>query len=125
MLLNLLAVAVGGAIGACTRYLVSGWAAGRFGAEFPMGTLIVNIVGCFIIGAFLTITTERLIVSPYWRLIIAVGFLGGLTTFSSFGYETLRLIEASDLTQAFWNVALNLGVGLGATWLGIVGARLI
>ena len=125
LLMNLLVVAIGGAIGACTRYLVSTWAAGRFGAEFPMGTLIVNIVGCFIIGAFFTITTERLIVSPYWRLIIAVGFLGGLTTFSSFGYETLRLIEASDLTQAFWNVALNLGVGLGATWLGIVGARLI
>lgn len=125
MLLNLLAVAIGGAIGACTRYLVSGWAAGRFGAEFPMGTLIVNIVGCFIIGVFLTLTTERLIVSPYWRLVVAVGFLGGLTTFSSFGYETLRLVEEADILPAFLNVALNLGVGLGATWLGIVGARLI
>ena len=121
----MLAVAVGGAIGACTRYLVSGWAAGRFGAEFPMGTLIVNIVGCFIIGVFLTLTTERLIVSPYWRLVVAVGFLGGLTTFSSFGYETLRLVEEADILPAFLNVALNLGVGLGATWLGIVGARLI
>ena len=125
MLLNLLAVAIGGAIGACTRYLVSAWAAGRFGAEFPMGTLIVNIVGCFIIGVFMTLTTERLMVSPYWRLVFAVGFLGGLTTFSSFGYETLRLVEEADLLQAFWNIALNLGVGLGATWLGIVGARLI
>jgi len=125
MLLNLLAVAIGGAIGACTRYLVSVWAAGRFGSEFPMGTLIVNIVGCFIIGVFMTLTTERLMVSPYWRLVFAVGFLGGLTTFSSFGYETLRLVEEADLLQAFWNIALNLGVGLGATWLGIVGARLI
>jgi len=123
--LNLLAVAIGGAIGACTRYLVSVWAAGRFGSEFPMGTLIVNIVGCFIIGVFMTLTTERLMVSPYWRLVFAVGFLGGLTTFSSFGYETLRLVEEADLLQAFWNIALNLGVGLGATWLGIVGARLI
>lgn len=125
MLLNLLAVAVGGAIGACTRYLVSGWAAGRFSAEFPMGTLIVNIVGCFIIGVFMTLATERLMLSPYWRLVLAVGFLGGLTTFSSFGYETLRLVEEADLLQAFWNIALNLGVGLGATWLGIIGARLI
>ncbi|NMC31701.1 MAG: fluoride efflux transporter CrcB [Veillonellaceae bacterium] len=124
-MLNLLAVAVGGAIGACTRYLVSGWAAGRFGAEFPLGTLIVNVVGCFIIGVFLTLTTERLIVSPYWRLVVAVGFLGGLTTFSSFGYETLRLMEDAEVLPAFFNVALNLGVGLGATWLGIVGARLI
>ena len=125
MLLNLLVVAVGGAIGACTRYLVSTWAAGRFGADFPMGTLIVNIAGCFIIGVFMTLTTERLIVSPYWRLVFAVGFLGGLTTFSSFGYETLRLIEEADLVQALWNVVLNLVVGLGATWLGIIGARLI
>ena len=124
-LLNLLVVAIGGAIGACTRYLVSIWAAERFGAEFPMGTLIVNIAGCFIIGIFMTLTTERLIVSPYWRLVFAVGFLGGLTTFSSFGFETLRLVEEADLLQAFWNIALNLGVGLGATWLGIVGARLI
>ena len=123
--MNLLAVAIGGAIGACTRYLVSVWAAGRFGSEFPMGTLIVNIVGCFIIGVFMTLTTERLMVSPYWRLVFAVGFLGGLTTFSSFGYETLRLVEEADLLQAFWNIALNLGVGLGATWLGIVGARLM
>ena len=79
MELKLLAVAVGGAVGACTRYWVSQWAAGRFGADFPYGTLIVNVVGCFIIGVFLTLTTERLIVSPYWRLIVAVGFLGGLT----------------------------------------------
>ena len=125
MELKLLAVAVGGAVGACTRYVVSQWAAGRFGADFPYGTLIVNVVGCFIIGVFLTLTTERLIVSPYWRLVVAVGFLGGLTTFSSFGYETLRLVEEADLLQAFWNIALNLGVGLGATWLGIIGARLI
>ena len=124
-LLNLLVVAIGGAIGACTRYLVSTWAAGRFGAEFPMGTLIVNIAGCFIIGVFMTLTTERLIISPYWRLVVAVGFLGGLTTFSSFGYETMRLLEASELLPAFLNIALNLGFGLSATWLGMVVARLV
>ena len=125
MLLKLLAVAVGGGIGAVTRYLVSVWAAGRFGANFPYGTLIVNVAGCFMIGLFMTLTTERLIVSPYWRLVFAVGFLGGLTTFSSFSYETLRLVEDSDILLAFYNTGLSLIVGFAATWVGIVVARLI
>jgi len=123
--LNLLAVAVGGAIGACTRYLVSLWAVSRLGSEFPFGTLLVNVVGCFIIGIFMTLTTERLLVSPYWRLILAVGFLGGMTTFSSFGYETLRLVDSANMVPAIANIALNLFVGLLATWLGIVVARII
>ena len=120
-----MAVAVGGGIGATARYLVSTWAAGRFGADFPYGTLIVNVAGCFMIGLFMTLTTERLIVSPYWRLIFAVGFLGGLTTFSSYSYETLRLIEDSDLLPAFYNIGLNLILGFAATWAGIVVARLL
>lgn len=124
-MLNLLAVAVGGAIGACTRYLVSLWAVSRLGSEFPFGTLLVNVVGCFIIGIFMTLTTERLLVSPYWRLILAVGFLGGMTTFSSFGYETLRLVDSANMVPAIANIALNLFVGLLATWLGIVVARII
>ena len=125
MLLKLLAVAIGGSIGATTRYLVSVWAAERFGANFPYGTLLVNVAGCFMIGLFMTLTTERLIVSPYWRLIFAVGFLGGLTTFSSLSYETLRLVEDSDILLAFYNTGLNLIVGFVATWAGIVIARLI
>jgi CrcB protein len=125
MLLKLLAVAVGGGIGAVTRYLVSAWAAERFGANFPYGTFIVNVAGCFIIGIFLTLTTERLIVSPYWRLIVAVGFIGGLTTFSSFGYETLRLAEDANMMLALYNIGLNLVLGFAATWLGILVARLV
>ena len=124
-MVKILAVAVGGGIGATARYLVSTWAAGRFGADFPYGTLIVNVAGCFMIGLFMTLTTERLIVSPYWRLIFAVGFLGGLTTFSSYSYETLRLIEDSDLLPAFYNIGLNLILGFAATWAGIVVARLL
>ena len=124
-MVKILAVAIGGGIGATTRYLVSNWAAGRFGADFPYGTLIVNVAGCFMIGLFMTLTTERLIVSPYWRLIFAVGFLGGLTTFSSYSYETLRLIEDSDLLPAFYNIVLNLILGFAATWAGIVVARLL
>ncbi|MEN6567867.1 MAG: fluoride efflux transporter CrcB [Veillonellales bacterium] len=122
---EIIAVAVGGGIGAAARYLVSIWAAGKFGAEFPYGTLIVNIVGCFIIGVFMTLAAERLIVSPYWRLLIVVGFVGGLTTFSSFSYETLRMLEEADIVQAFYNIGLNVIIGFLSTWLGIGAARLI
>lgn len=124
-MLKILAVAVGGSIGSVGRYLVSTWAAERFGASFPYGTLIVNVVGCFIIGIFMTMTTERFIINPYWRLLITVGFVGGLTTFSSFSYETFRLLEDADMMMAFYNIALNLALGFFATWLGIGAARLV
>lgn len=123
-LLGVILVAAGGAIGSAARYLVSTWAAARFGSEFPYGTLIVNIVGCFIIGAFMTMATERLSVSPYWRLFITVGFVGGMTTFSSFSYETLHLLQEADVLRAFYNVGLNVLVGFSATWLGIGLAKL-
>ena len=118
-------VAVGGGIGATARYLVSTWAAERFGTDFPYGTLIVNVVGCFIIGAFMTLATERMIVSPYWRLLVTVGFVGGLTTFSSYSYETFKLLQDADIMMALYNLLANLIVGFFATWLGISAARLI
>ncbi|CUH96958.1 putative membrane protein [Propionispora sp. 2/2-37] len=109
---------------ATTRYLTSNWAAVRFGTEFPMGTLLVNVVGDFIIGLFMALITERLSVSPYWRLFIAVGFLGGLTTFSSFSYEALHLLQNVDVLRTFYNVGLNVLVGFLATWLGMGVAKL-
>jgi crcB protein len=124
MVTEILVVAFGGSLGAVMRYAASNWAAVRVGADFPYGTLIVNVVGCFIIGAFMTLTTERIVVSPYWRLLVTVGFIGGLTTFSSFSYETLRLMADGEMLLAFYNVALNLVVGFMATWLGIALARL-
>lgn len=123
-MLEVILVAIGGAIGSTARYLVSTWAATRYGAEFPYGTLIVNVVGCFIIGVFMTLATERLSISPYWRLLITVGFVGGLTTFSSFSYETIHLLQEADMLRAFYNVGLNILVGFSATWLGIGVARL-
>ncbi len=124
-MIKLALVALGGGIGATTRYLVANWTAERFGADFPYGTLIVNVVGCFIIGAFMTLTTERIIVSPYWRLLVTVGFVGGLTTFSSFSYETLKLIAEGSLTAGLLNLMLNCVVGFLATWLGIVASRAV
>lgn len=80
-MLKIFLVALGGSIGATARYLISDWAAQRWGADFPYGTLIVNIAGCFIIGLFMALVTERIIVSPYWRLLVTVGFVGGLRLF--------------------------------------------
>ncbi|MEG6584889.1 fluoride efflux transporter CrcB [Dendrosporobacter sp. 1207_IL3150] len=121
---KLLLVAIGGGIGASTRYLVSSWAVERFGSGFPYGTLIVNVAGCFIIGMFMVITTEKFVVNPYWRLLVTVGFLGGLTTFSSYSYETFKLLEEASTTIALYNVFFNLITGFVATWLGIALARL-
>ena len=122
-MLKIMVVAIGGSIGAATRYIVSVWAAERFGSDFPYGTLIVNVVGCFIIGAFMVLVTERVIANPYWRLLVAVGFVGGLTTFSSFGFETLKLVEDAQLSWAMYNILTNFVFGFFATWLGMTVAR--
>lgn len=124
-MLKIAVVAIGGSIGSAARYIVSTWAAERFGSNFPYGTLIVNVVGCFIIGAFMVLVTERVIANPYWRLLVAVGFVGGLTTFSSFGYETLKLLEDAQFQWALYNILSNFIIGFFATWLGMAVARAI
>lgn len=123
--MELVLVAIGGSIGATGRYLVSIWAADRFGAWFPFGTLLVNIVGCFIIGAFMAAATERFVANPHWRLFVTVGFAGGLTTFSSFSYETFKLLGDGDFVLALANVLLNMILALLSTWSGMVLIRLI
>ena len=122
---KLLVVALGGGLGASTRYLVANYAAQKLGVTFPYGTLIVNVTGCFIIGLFMTLTTEKFIVSPYLRLLVSVGFLGGLTTFSSYSYETFKLLEEASYLLAFYNILTNLIIGFFATYLGIATARLL
>jgi len=90
-------VAVGGGIGSVTRYLVGGWFASRFGPAFPYGTFVINVTGSFIIGLFLALAQDRASLNAYWRLFFAVGFLGGYTTFSSFEYESIRLLQDREL----------------------------
>jgi CrcB protein len=92
-----LLVAIGGGIGSVTRYLVGGWFASRFGPAFPYGTLVINVTGSFVIGLFLAFAQERISLSPYWRLFFAVGFLGGYTTFSTFEYESVRLLQDGEM----------------------------
>ncbi|WP_231038461.1 fluoride efflux transporter CrcB [Pectinatus haikarae] len=123
--MGIILVAIGGGIGSVVRYLVSRWAAEKISFDLPYGTFIVNITGCFIIGFFMALFTERMVASPYWRLFITVGFIGGLTTFSSFSYESLQLLLKANFLQAFCNIGGNVIIGIFAAWLGVTVARLI
>lgn len=123
--LNILAIALGAAIGANLRYGASLWAARRFGSGFPYGTLIVNVLGCLIIGALLTLAATRLTLSEPLRLMLVTGLLGGLTTFSSFGYEAFTLIGAGDWLAAGLYVGSSLFVGLAAVFVGAGLVRLL
>ncbi len=118
-------VGLGGFLGANARYLVALWAAGRYGVNFPYGTLIANVVGCFCIGFFLTLTTEWLTAPTEIRLFVAVGFLGGFTTFSSFSFETFALVEQSRWWTAVLNLFADIILGFIGVILGIYLARWI
>lgn len=118
-----LAVAAGGALGAVLRYYLGGTVLARTAAPFPTATFVINVTGSFILGLFLTLATERVHMSPHLRLAVAVGFVGAYTTFSTFEYETAKLIEDGDVTRALLNVVLSFVVGLLAVWLGIFAAR--
>lgn len=112
---------MGGAAGAVTRYLVSEAAKWFFGGGFPIATLIVNVVGCLLLGLIIGVSRTH---SPQFaHPIIAVGFLGALTTFSTFSVETIELLHAGQWKLSLTNVAAQLVIGLFAAWLGLTIAR--
>jgi CrcB protein len=116
--------AFGGA-GAISRHLVTLLAVHWFGKGFPVGTLVVNVVGCFALGLLFHVAQTTSLLSDDWLSALSVGFLGGLTTFSTFGYETYARLENSLWGAAAANVLLNLVLGLLAVWLGICFARVL
>jgi len=118
-------ICLGGAVGTGARYLLSGWAAKRFGTAFPYGTLAVNVVGSFLIGAVMhaALTTSQL--SPDARVVIAVGVLGGFTTYSGFNYETLQYFRDGTWLFAVLNVLVMVIACLAAGIAGLVSARWI
>jgi CrcB protein len=118
-------IGLGGFLGANTRYLLQQWAAGRWGPDFPYGTLLANVSGSFVIAFFLTLATGRLNISTEMRLFVAVGFIGGFTTFSSFTFETFRLLEQSGWAPAAFNFISNNVLGLIGVLLGVFLARLL
>ncbi|MCS6840827.1 MAG: fluoride efflux transporter CrcB [Roseiflexus sp.] len=124
-LINIIAIAVGAAIGANLRYGLSLWAAQRWGASFPYGTLIVNVVGSFLIGLVLTLATTRLSLSDPVRLLIVTGLLGGFTTFSSLSFEAYSLIMSGSWRAAGIYLASSFGLGMASVFLGVGVARLL
>jgi CrcB protein len=121
---RLLLIALGGAIGTILRYLTSLLAVRWFGPEFPYGTLIVNLSGAFIIGLVQELSAETAVISDNTRLFLTTGMMGGLTTYSTFSYETVRLMEANAWSQAWINVIVTTTICLGLCFLGIAAGRL-
>jgi CrcB protein len=121
--LKLLWIGLGGFGGAILRYLVSGWAQQSSGsAAFPYGTLAVNVLGCLVIGVLSYLADARGMFSAETRLFVFVGLLGGFTTFSTFGNETLNLLRDGELLIASLNVTTNVVLCLVAVWAGRAGA---
>lgn len=126
MIIKILLVGAGGFLGAVSRYLTSGWVHNLLDKPlFPYGTLFVNIFGCFLIGLFNGIFETRQIFNPELRLLIFIGFLGGFTTFSTFGYELFSFMRDSQFLSAALNLLLSVVLGLVAVWLGHTLSKLI
>jgi fluoride exporter len=125
MMGDVLLVGVGGFLGANCRYFMVNAVAARIGTAFPYGTLLVNVAGSFAIGALLAFLDERTSISPAWRLLLAVGFLGGYTTFSSYSFEAVGLADQGLWLRALAYVAASNAACLAACFLGVALARAI
>lgn len=115
-------ICLGGAAGTGARYLIAVWSIQRLGSALPYGTLIVNLIGCFFISAFMH-AALTFAWSPTIRAGISIGVLGGLTTYSSFNYETMNFVENGALARAALNLGVTVVGGLAAGWLGLIAAR--
>jgi fluoride exporter len=115
---------VGGGIGTILRYQVSGLVQDQLGSALPWGTFVVNVTGCFVIGILATLADERGMLGSPTRLFLMVGVTGGYTTFSTFGLETWRLLQAGDFAPAFANAAGSVVVGLIGLVVGVFLGRL-
>ena len=118
MLKNLFYICCGGFIGAVCRYLISGWVQSFRNSFFPLGTLGVNLIGCFIIGLLGGLVENRELLTPGALLFLLVGILGSFTTFSTFGYETLGMIRDQQIAYVLINILSHVGLGLMAAWFG-------
>jgi CrcB protein len=115
---NYLLVAIGGLIGSVARYWMQGFVADRAPSDFPYGTLLVNILGCFLIGLFFALAQERNLISPEWRILLTTGFCGGFTTFSTFSFEALALMREGNIMYAGLYVGGSVLFGFFATYAG-------
>lgn len=117
-MLKILYVGIGGFIGSAIRYIISIYAPKFFGTQLPYGTLIVNVVGGFLIGLIMDISLASDFISPNFRLFLTTGIMGGFTTFSTFSYETINLFVSGNYMLGSLNTCLNLFLSLGGVLLG-------
>ena len=122
---QLLVIALGGALGALSRYELGLWISNKWNQNFPLHTFIINVTGAFFLGFLNIIFLEKMSISPLWRLGIGIGFLGSFTTFSTFGFEVFTLIENASYTTAASYTLLSIIVGFLGVALGVGLARLL
>ena len=111
-------IGLAGFIGTLMRYWMSGVVARRYGETFPAGTLVVNLAGCFLVGLLFYLLQERFLVNQAVRTVVLIGFLGGFTTFSSFGLQTFTLLQEREVGLAFLNLGIANAGGLLLVWAG-------
>ncbi len=116
-------IALGAVAGASARYFLSGYVAKSFSSTYPYGTLIINITGSMLLGFFLIWTDERVLADPRWRLLVAIGFCGSYTTFSSYAFESFAFMEQGQWLAMSANVLANNALCLGSVIAGAALAR--
>ena len=121
---TILWISLGAVLGANLRYWLGAWIAQRWGTQFPYATLLINLTGSFILGFFITLITDRLLVDPRWRIFFAVGFLGSYTTFSTYTYESIVLLMAGNWVLGLLNLFGSAFLGALAAILGVALGRL-
>ncbi len=118
--LNLFLIAIGGALGSAARYVLSIFVLRVSGTLFPLGTFVVNVIGCLVFGAIAGAASQRVQLAPALRLFLLTGILGGFTTFSSYAFESFALMRAGHVVWASVNVAGQVVAGLAGVWAGYV-----
>lgn len=122
---RLVLIGLAGGVGTLLRYWLSEFTARRFGETFPTGTLVVNLVGCFVAGLLFYLMFERYLVNPTVRTVLLIGLLGGFTTFSSFGLQTFTLLREGEMGLALFNIAISNAGGLLLVWVGYSFAKIL
>ncbi len=118
-------IGLGGALGAIARYQIALSIQSRLPTAFPWGTFVVNITGCFVMGAVTTLLSERMGINENWRYLVPIGFIGAYTTFSTFELETFRVMTQGTALVGAANVVASVVVGYVALWVGMATARLL
>jgi CrcB protein len=120
---EILIVVIGGFVGSVSRYLIQNAVVNKFITVFPLGTFAINIIGSLIIGIIFGLADRYQFMTQEWRLLLAIGFCGSFTTFSTFAFENLQMIKDGNYYQLFWYISLSLVLSVALVWLGFILAR--